>query len=74
MGSRDRSEYAAPDQDRSPTKQVAERNAPSPDSSSERFHEELLWCFREHHSRGGDAYALLIEDEASIALGAQAVP
>ena len=44
------SEYAAPDQDRPPTQQT-ERNAPSPDSSCERFHEELLWHFREHHSQ-----------------------
>ena len=44
------SEYAASNQDRSPTQQT-ERNAPSPDSSCERFHEELLWCFREHRPR-----------------------
>ena len=61
ISGRHRSEYAAPDQDRSPTQQT-ERNAPSPDSSCERFHEELLWCFREHHSpRVVMRLALLIE-------------
>jgi hypothetical protein len=50
INGRHRSEYAAPDQDRSPTQQT-ERNAPLPDSSCERFHEELLWHFCEHHSQ-----------------------
>ena len=68
------SEYAASNQDRSPTQQTTERNAPSPDSSCERFHEELLWCFREHRPRWVVMrIALLIEGEAMISLGAKSV-
>ena len=51
ISARHGSKYAAPDQDRSPTQQT-ERNAPLPDSSCERFHEELLWYFCERHPRG----------------------
>ena len=68
------SEYAASNQDRSPTQQTTERNAPSPDSSCERFHEKLLWCFREHHSRGVVMHlALLIGGEAVMSLGVKDV-
>ena len=68
------SEYAASDQDRPPTQQTTERNAPSPDSSCERFHEELLWCFRESHFRGMVmCLALLIRGEAVIAFGPKSV-
>ena len=40
----------------------------------ERFHEELLWYFREHHSRGVvTRIALLIEGEAVMSLGVKDV-
>jgi hypothetical protein len=40
----------------------------------ERFHEELLWYFHEHHfPKGDDAYRPAIEGEAMISLGAKAV-
>ena len=46
-----------------------------PDSLCERFHKELLWCFREHHSRGVVMHlALLIGGEAVMSLGVKDVP
>ena len=67
------SEYAASNQDRPPTQQT-ERDVPSPDSSCERFHEELLWCFREHRPQWVVMrIAQLIEGEAMISLGAKSV-
>jgi hypothetical protein len=73
ISARHGSEYAASDQDRPPTQQI-EWNAPSPDSSCERFHAELLWCFREHRPRWVlMRLALPIEGEAMIALGAISV-